>query len=153
MKKERERNGIPPCLQSICYRDPHPRTRERSSQDPCPCEGSRIDTGLGRETSFGRWAISKDVKSAGFTSAAAVGLASWGERDCVRVFSLSRVRFFATPWTVAHQCRLAVEVSRQEYRSRWPFPTPGESSRTKDRTSRARQAPHHRASRGAPRYT
>ena len=81
------------------------------------------------------------------------GLASWGERDCVWVFSLSRVRFFATPWTVAHQRCLAVEVSRQKYRSRWPFPTPGESSRTKDRTSRARQTPHHRASREAPRYT
>ena len=32
---------------------------------------------------------------------------------------------FATPWTVAHQARLTVEFSRQEYWSGLPFPTPG----------------------------
>ena len=29
--------------------------------------------------------------------------------------SLSRVQLFATPWTVAHQAPLSVELSRQEY--------------------------------------
>ena len=33
----------------------------------------------------------------------------------VRACSLSHVRLFATPWTVAHQGPLSVESSRQEY--------------------------------------
>ena len=38
----------------------------------------------------------------------------------------SRVRFFATPWTVARQAPLSVEFSRQEYWSRLPLPSPGD---------------------------
>ena len=34
---------------------------------------------------------------------------------CVNVKSLSRVRLFATPWTVAHQAPPSMEFSRQEY--------------------------------------
>ena len=34
---------------------------------------------------------------------------------------LSRVRLFATPWTVAHQAPLSLEFFRQEYWSRLPF--------------------------------
>ena len=40
--------------------------------------------------------------------------------------SLSRVRLFAAPWTVAHQASLSMEFSRQEYWSRVSFPTPGD---------------------------
>ena len=40
------------------------------------------------------------------------------------VHVLSHVRFFVIPWTVAHQAPLSVELSRQEYWSR--FPTPGD---------------------------
>ena len=40
--------------------------------------------------------------------------------------SLSRVRLFATPWTVAHQARPSVEFSRQEYWSGLLFPSPGD---------------------------
>ena len=36
----------------------------------------------------------------------------------------SRVRLFATPWTVARQAPLSMEFSRQEYWSGLPFPTP-----------------------------
>ena len=32
----------------------------------------------------------------------------------VKVKSLSRVRLFATPWTVAYQAPLSMEFSRQE---------------------------------------
>ena len=39
---------------------------------------------------------------------------------------LSRVRLFATPWTVAHQARPSVEFSRQEYWSGLLFPSPGD---------------------------
>ena len=38
--------------------------------------------------------------------------------------SLSRVRLFATPWTVAHQAPLSMGFSRQEYWSGLPFPSP-----------------------------
>ena len=38
---------------------------------------------------------------------------------------LSRVRLFATPWTVAHQAPPSMEFSRQEYWGGLPFPSPG----------------------------
>ena len=44
----------------------------------------------------------------------------------VKVKSLSRVRLFATPWTVAYQAPLSIEFSRQEYWSGLPFPSPGD---------------------------
>ena len=37
---------------------------------------------------------------------------------------LSRVRHFATPWTVANQAPLSRRFSRQEYWSGLPFPSP-----------------------------
>ena len=40
--------------------------------------------------------------------------------------SLSPVRLFVTPWTLACQALLSVEFSRQEYWSGLPFPTPGD---------------------------
>ena len=42
----------------------------------------------------------------------------------VKVKSLSRVRLFATPWTVDYQASLSMEFSRQEYWSGLPFPSP-----------------------------
>ena len=33
---------------------------------------------------------------------------------------------FVTPWTVAHQVPLSMELSRQEYWSGLPFPPPGD---------------------------
>ena len=42
----------------------------------------------------------------------------------VKVKSLSRVRLFATPWTVAHQAPPSMGFSRQEYWSGLPFPSP-----------------------------
>ena len=38
----------------------------------------------------------------------------------------SRVRFFATPWTVAYKASPSIGFSRQEYRSGLPFPSPGD---------------------------
>ena len=43
----------------------------------------------------------------------------------VVVQSLSHVRLFVTPWTIACQAPLSVEFSRQEYWSRLPFPSLG----------------------------
>ena len=47
---------------------------------------------------------------------------------CVRVraYALNHVQLFATPWTVAHQAPLSMELSRQEYKSGLPFPSPGD---------------------------
>ena len=37
----------------------------------------------------------------------------------------SHVRLFATPWTAAWQAPLSMGISRQNYRSGLPFPSPG----------------------------
>ena len=42
------------------------------------------------------------------------------------VKSLSRVRLFVTLWTVARQAPLSMGLSRQEYWSGVPFPSPGD---------------------------
>ena len=55
------------------------------------------------------------------------------------VKSLSHVRLFATPWTVAHQAPPSMEFSRQEYWSGVPFPSRG-SSRPGDWTRVSRIA-------------
>ena len=44
----------------------------------------------------------------------------------VLVQSLSRVRLFSTPWTVARQAPPSMGFSRQEYWSGLPFPSPGD---------------------------
>ena len=44
----------------------------------------------------------------------------------VKVNSLSRVRLFATPWTIAYQSPPPTGFSRQEYWSRLPFPSLGD---------------------------
>ena len=43
----------------------------------------------------------------------------------MKVKSLSRVRLFATPWTVAYQAPPSMGFSRQEYWSGVPLPSPG----------------------------
>ena len=42
------------------------------------------------------------------------------------VSHFSCVLLFVTPWTVAHQARLSVRFSRQEYWSGLPCPPPGD---------------------------
>ena len=44
----------------------------------------------------------------------------------VKVKSLSPVRLFATPWTVAYQAPQSMGFSRQEYWSELPFLSPGD---------------------------
>ena len=46
--------------------------------------------------------------------------------DKVKVKSLSCVRLFVTPWTVAYQAPPSMEFSRQEYWSGLPFSSPGD---------------------------
>ena len=45
-----------------------------------------------------------------------------------KVKSISRVRLFGTPWTVAYQAPPSVGFSRQGYWSELPFPPPGDLS-------------------------
>ena len=44
------------------------------------------------------------------------------------VKSLSHVRLFATPWTVAYEAPPSIGFSRQEYWSGLPLPSPGDLS-------------------------
>ena len=44
----------------------------------------------------------------------------------MKVKSLSRVRLFVTPWTVAHQAPPSMGFSRREYWCGLPFPPPGD---------------------------
>ena len=53
-------------------------------------------------------------------------LSSWNfsGKSTGKVKSLSRVRLFATPWTVAYHAPQFMEFFRQEYWSGLPFPSP-----------------------------
>ena len=51
------------------------------------------------------------------------GCESWTVKK-VKVKSLSRVRLFVTPWTIAHQAPPSMGFSRQEYWSGMPLPSP-----------------------------
>ena len=53
-------------------------------------------------------------------------LPSWSEVKWSEVKSLSRVRLFATPWTVAYQAPRSMGFSRQAYWSGLPFPSAGD---------------------------
>ena len=44
----------------------------------------------------------------------------------MKVKSLSHVRLFATPWTVAYQAPPSMGFPRQEYWSGSPLPSPGD---------------------------
>ena len=46
--------------------------------------------------------------------------------QALKVKSLSRVRLFVTPWTVAYQAPPSMGFSRQECWSGLPFPSPGD---------------------------
>ena len=49
-----------------------------------------------------------------------------GKKVKVKVKSLSRVRLFAIPWSIAYHAPLSMGFSRQEYWSGLPFPFPGD---------------------------
>ena len=50
----------------------------------------------------------------------------YGCEKSSEVKSLSLVRLFVTPWTVAYQAPLSMGFSRQKYWSGLPFPSPGD---------------------------
>ena len=56
-----------------------------------------------------------------------MGYSPLGRKELdMKVKSLSRVRLFATPWTVAYQAPPSMGFSRQECWSGLPFPSPGD---------------------------
>ena len=50
----------------------------------------------------------------------------WSEVKWSEMKSLSHVRLFVTPWTVAYQAPPSMRFSRQEYWRGLPFPSPGD---------------------------
>ena len=48
--------------------------------------------------------------------------------SCYVLSCFSRVRLFATLWTVTHKPPLSMGFPREEYWGGLPFPSPGESS-------------------------
>ena len=50
----------------------------------------------------------------------------WEYCEVKKVKSLSHVRLFATPWTVAYQAPPSMGFSRQGYWSGLPFSSPGD---------------------------
>ena len=44
----------------------------------------------------------------------------------VKVLDIQFIRVFVTHWTIASQASWSMGFSRQEYWSRWPFPSPGD---------------------------
>ena len=79
--------------------------------------------------------ILKDSRTPVFTAALCTLVETWKQPKWLSTEewikkkwskSLSRVRLFATPWTVAHLAPLSMGFSRQEYWSGLPFPSPGD---------------------------
>ena len=68
--------------------------------------------------------------------------------------SLSHVRLFATPWTIAHQVPLSMEFSRQEYWSGFPFPSLGDLPYPgiEPRSSAFSQILYHLSHQGSPEW-
>ena len=86
---------------------------------PCPPPGNLPDPGI-KPMSL----ISPAL--AGRFSTTSATWEALENRTCVCVKSLSRVRLFATMWTVARQAPPSMGFSRQKYWSGLPFPSPGD---------------------------
>ena len=85
-----------------------------------------------------KWITCKDLLYSTGNSAqccvpAWIGSRVWGRMN-MKVKSLSRLQLLPTAWTVAHQASPSMGFYRPEYWSGLPFPSPGESSRPRDRT-------------------
>ena len=112
---------------------PVPTPVNPSYQDPCPGRVFRTDAGLGHETSVGRWAISSYMNRAGFISAVTAGLVVLGRRsECVWMFSLSRVPFFATPLDCSPPASSVHGIFQARILEQVAISYPRGSSRTKD---------------------
>ena len=66
------------------------------------------------------------MRTAAREAASLIALRDCSKAAVVKVKLLSRVRLFATPWTVAYQAPPSMGFSRQECWSGLPFPFPGD---------------------------
>ena len=90
-----------------------------------PC----LESSLDEAENTGRAALSGDTEKQydwNFQQCFMCLLSSEFAHVKVKVKSLSRVRLFATPWTLAYQAPPSMGFSRQEYWSGLPFPSPGD---------------------------
>ena len=94
-----------------------PTKQEQSSQSLWPCNKSSQDL----------VASDKGHIQSAHESAVCTGLGGGGMQER-KVRSLSRVRLFVPPWTVARQALPSMGFSRQEYWSGLPFSSPGDLS-------------------------
>ena len=93
-----------------------------TSTEPVPCgpEPQVLSPFAVTTTAHVTWSLcSAPVKATAMRS-----LCTFRERKKSK--SLSRIRLFATPWTVAYQASPSLGFSRQEYRRGLPFPSPGD---------------------------
>ena len=81
----------------------HPRTRHRQIQRP-----------VRTQSLVHKWHLVSESSQGGRGR-------HWSACVCV----LRHAQLFANPWTAARQASLPMEFSRQEYRSRFPFPSVG----------------------------
>ena len=96
---------------------------------PSPATNSSIDlqSWVHLRSVFSRWRYPEQLGQPSFTH-----LLLWVvyvlvcNTVKVKVKSLSRVRLFVTPWTVARQAPPSMGFSRQECWSGLPFPSPGD---------------------------
>jgi len=84
--------------------------------------GSMRDAAADSRLSLWEWFLKTCRTEAGVGSC---WLPSLPQQCLVVVYSLNPVRFFATPWTIAHQAPLSIGLPRQEYWSGLPFPSSG----------------------------
>ena len=86
---------------------------ESWSGQPFPSPGYLPNPGIEASLSLCRWILYQ------LSHKGSPRVLEW-----VKVKSLSRVRLFASPWTVAYQAPWSMGFSRQEYWSGMPFPSP-----------------------------
>ena len=82
---------------------------------PCPPPGDPPDPGIELMS-----LMSPALAGMFFTTSTTLYVCTY-VRTYVKVKSLSHVRLFATPWTVAYQASQSMEFSRQDYWSGLPF--------------------------------
>ena len=114
-------------------------------KNPPACGRHGFDPWVGKIPSRRAWQPTSSCLENPYGQRSLAGYNPWGHKESdmteqlstwifeclkvkVKVKSPSRVRLFATPWTVAYQTPPSMGFSRQEYWSGLPFPSPGDLS-------------------------
>ena len=114
-------------LQVLSWQERRGRERTRNSEQsqggrPAAASGGR-EVQVTQTRVDGDWEHERNTE--GFWRCGRkAGLVGRQLGNFLKVKSVSRIRLFAIPWTVAHQASPSIEFSRQEYWSGLPFPSP-----------------------------